>query len=58
MDRKLEIGDRVKLNSGGCEMTVRLFDIEGITVCCNWHNKDGKPEQNYYAPAQLVLVTD
>lgn len=49
---KLQIGDVVKLNSGGPSMTVQSVDNEAI-IGCYW-DRDGKTEHYEFPSACLT----
>jgi uncharacterized protein YodC (DUF2158 family) len=61
-DKEWKTGDKVKLASGGPEMTVKDYGQETITgsfyVECQWFDKDHKLQTTVFEPDQLVAVDD
>lgn len=62
---KFNIGDKVKLSSGGTVMTVHEygFDRPGLKkttnhtkLVCTWHDNDGKPQYATYHEDEIKLA--
>lgn len=52
-DRKFSIGDVVKLNAGGPDMSVNTYDLRGVR--CQWF-AGKKLEYGYFSEQTLVKV--
>jgi uncharacterized protein YodC (DUF2158 family) len=51
------VGDKVKLNSGGPIMTVtQTGEHEDGLVMCAWFNSSGKAQEQLFPPAALTKV--
>ena len=54
MAREFEVGDRVRLKSGGPPITVAGIDeTDTHGVRRQWLQDDGKPESRYFRPTAL-----
>ena len=54
MTEEFEVGDRVRLKSGGPLMTVASIDeTDTHGVWCQWFQDDGKLESDYFKPTTL-----
>jgi len=51
-----QVGDVVKLKSGGPAMTVKEVSDRGII--CNWFDQDGKVQRQGFASGQLVTTDE
>ena len=59
MPKQWKPGDKVKLASGGPDMTVReqgVGQFSGEFVACDWFDKDGTHQHADFKPDQLVEV--
>jgi uncharacterized protein YodC (DUF2158 family) len=57
MEKQWKAGDKVRLVSGGPEMTVHsqvTTEFEGESVHCQWFDKEGKIHRDNFAPESLV----
>lgn len=52
MSERFQVGDVVRLKSGGPKMTVSMIDNDGL-VHVKWFDGEVKVQQNYFASAAL-----
>jgi uncharacterized protein YodC (DUF2158 family) len=53
---KFGIGDVVRLNSGGPNMTVTLYEEAKKIVYCKWVNESGQLQTEPFPDACIILV--
>ena len=54
---EFKIGDVVRLQSGGCDMTIQDIGTSGgNSVNCAWHDNGGCAQASWYNPSGILLV--
>jgi uncharacterized protein YodC (DUF2158 family) len=57
MPKQWKSGDKVRLPSGGPDMTVKVQvskEFEGEIVVCQWFDREGQLQNGEFAPDQLI----